>query len=96
MYNAPRAATCKAVGKVKLWGVDRNTFKVILMDTTMKKRSLYKDFLSKVPILANVFSAVTTPAALLARSAVRPLLLRRASLPPPFRDFDFLLPSWPL
>ena len=51
MYNAPRAATCKAVGAVKVWGVDRGTFKVILMDTTMKKRTLYKDFLQKVPIL---------------------------------------------
>jgi cAMP-dependent protein kinase regulator len=51
MYNAPRAATCKAVGAVKVWGVDRATFKVILMDTTMKKRTLYKDFLQKVPIL---------------------------------------------
>jgi cAMP-dependent protein kinase regulator len=54
MYNAPRAATCKAVGKVKLWGLDRGTFKVILMDSTMKKRTLYKDFLSKVPILASL------------------------------------------
>jgi len=54
MYNAPRAATCKAVGSVRLWAVDRVTFKVILMDTTMKKRNLYKDFLGKVPILAGL------------------------------------------
>jgi len=54
MYNAPRAATCKAVGSVRLWAVDRVTFKVILMDTTMKKRNLYKDFLNKVPILASL------------------------------------------
>jgi cAMP-dependent protein kinase regulator len=54
MYNAPRAATCKAVGSVRLWAVDRVTFKVILMDTTMKKRNLYKDFLGKVPILASL------------------------------------------
>jgi len=54
MYNAPRAATCKAVGSVRLWAVDRVTFKVILMDTTMKKRNLYRDFLTKVPILAGL------------------------------------------
>ena len=54
MYNAPRAATCKAVGAVSLWAVDRVTFKVILMDTTMKRRNLYKEFLSKVPILSSL------------------------------------------
>jgi len=54
MYNAPRAATCKAVGSVRLWAVDRVTFKVILMDTTMKRRNLYKDFLNKVPILSSL------------------------------------------
>jgi len=54
MYNAPRAATCKAVGACRLWAVDRVTFKVILMDTTMKKRNLYKDFLGKVPILSGL------------------------------------------
>jgi len=54
MYNAPRAATCKAVGALRLWAVDRVTFKVILMDTTMKRRNLYKDFLCKVPILSGL------------------------------------------
>ena len=48
MYNAPRAATVKAKGFCKLWALDRLTFKVILMDTTMKKRELHKHFLEKV------------------------------------------------
>ncbi|CAE7677870.1 PKAR [Symbiodinium sp. KB8] len=51
MYNAPRAATVKAKGFCKLWALDRLTFKVILMDTTMKKRELHKHFLEKVPLL---------------------------------------------
>jgi len=58
MYNAPRAATCKAVGSVRLWAVDRVTFKVILMDTTMKKRNLYKDFLTKVKTSKRCFAVL--------------------------------------
>lgn len=48
MYNAPRAATVKASGAVKLWALDRLTFRVILQDSTMKKRDMHKTFLEKV------------------------------------------------
>eukprot|EP00736_Rhodelphis_marinus_P000587 Rmarinus@m.3715 len=51
MYNAPRAATVKAKSDVKVWAVDRVTFKLILMDTTMQKRNKYDGFLKNVPIL---------------------------------------------
>lgn len=51
LYDAPRAATVKATGNVSCWALDRLTFKHILMDTTMKQRSLYESFLSKVPLL---------------------------------------------
>eukprot|EP00735_Rhodelphis_limneticus_P010418 TRINITY_DN3161_c0_g1::TRINITY_DN3161_c0_g1_i1::g.3601::m.3601 TRINITY_DN3161_c0_g1::TRINITY_DN3161_c0_g1_i1::g.3601 ORF type:complete len:419 (-),score=84.84,sp/P31319/KAPR_APLCA/40.71/3e-97,cNMP_binding/PF00027.24/3.5e-24,cNMP_binding/PF00027.24/2.9e-22,Dpy-30/PF05186.8/0.031,RIIa/PF02197.12/0.15 TRINITY_DN3161_c0_g1_i1:208-1395(-) len=51
MYNAPRAATVKAKSDCDLWAVDRVTFKLILMNTTMQKREKYESILSKVPLL---------------------------------------------
>lgn len=54
MYNAPRQASVLTTGDTKLWALDRLTFKVILMDTTIEKRKRYEAFLSKVPILASV------------------------------------------
>jgi len=54
MYNAPRAATCKASSDCKLWALDRVSFKVILMKTTISKRNIYKGFLQQVPILAQL------------------------------------------
>ena len=54
MYNAPRAATCKATSDVRLWALDRKDFKVILMKTTISKRNVYKGFLQQVPILAQL------------------------------------------
>ena len=55
MYNAPRAATCIATnGPVKLWALDRNSFKLILMKTAINKRKQYSSFLQKVPILSQL------------------------------------------
>jgi len=54
MYNSPRAATCIAEGKVRLWALDRVSYKVILMKTTISKRSQYRDFLKKVPVLSQL------------------------------------------
>ena len=54
MYNAPRAATCVATSACSLWALDRVSFKVILMKTTISKRNIYKGFLQKVPILAQL------------------------------------------
>jgi len=51
MYNAPRAATCTAATNCKLWALDRATFKVIVMHTTINKRNLHKSFLQNVPLL---------------------------------------------
>jgi len=51
MYNAPRAATCKAATSCKLWALDRVSFKVIVMHTTINKRNLHKSFLKQVPLL---------------------------------------------
>lgn len=54
MYNAPRAATVKAKERSKVWALDRQTFKHIIMDTTMKKRALHKGFLEKIPLLESL------------------------------------------
>ena len=54
MYNAPRAATCEATTPCSLWALDRVSFKVILMKTTISKRNIYKGFLQQVPILAQL------------------------------------------
>ena len=54
MYNAPRAATCVAEGKVRLWALDRVSFKIILMQTTIEKRNKYKQFLQQVSLLSEM------------------------------------------
>ena len=51
MYNAPRAATCKATSDCRLFALDRKAFKVILMRTTMEKRNQNRGFLANVDIL---------------------------------------------
>jgi cAMP-dependent protein kinase regulator len=54
MYNAPRAATCRASKNCKLWALDRTSFKVIVVAATMIKREMYQGFLQKVPILSSL------------------------------------------
>lgn len=54
IYNTPRAADIKAKTKIKLWAIDRDTYRYILMGSTVKKRNMYCDFLSKVPLLDNL------------------------------------------
>ena len=54
MYNAPRAATCRAASTSKLWALDRVSFKVIVVAAAMQKRELYKSFLEKVDILTSL------------------------------------------
>jgi cAMP-dependent protein kinase regulator len=54
MYNAPRAATCVASEDCKLWALDRNSFRVIVVAAAMQKRETYQGFLSKVPILTTL------------------------------------------
>ncbi len=51
MYNAPRAATCKAATEVKLWTLDRHAFKAIITGAVLRKREMYMAFLAHVPIL---------------------------------------------
>lgn len=54
IYGTPRAATVKAKGDVKLWGIDRDSYRRILMGSTIRKRKMYEEFLSKVSILENL------------------------------------------
>nr|KAG5709510.1 hypothetical protein BaRGS_023192 [Batillaria attramentaria] len=54
IYGTPRAATVKAKSDVKLWGIDRDSYRRILMGSTIRKRKIYEDFLSKVSILENL------------------------------------------
>lgn len=52
LYNAPRAATCRASGSAKMWVLDRVSFKVIVVSAAMQKREKYKSFLRQVAVLA--------------------------------------------
>mmetsp|Transcript_31299 Transcript_31299/g.38086 ORF Transcript_31299/g.38086 Transcript_31299/m.38086 type:complete len:412 (+) Transcript_31299:70-1305(+) len=54
MYNAPRAATCVATSDVRLWVLDRTSYKIILMKTTISKREAHKGFLQRVSILSQL------------------------------------------
>jgi len=54
IYGMPRAATVKAKGDVKLWAIDRVTYRRILMGSTMRKRKMYEQFLGKVSILESL------------------------------------------
>lgn len=52
MYNAPRAATVKALEAGKLYAVDRLTFRRVIIDLAHEKRCKYMDFLKSLPLLA--------------------------------------------
>jgi cAMP-dependent protein kinase regulator len=57
MYGTPRAATVKAATEeVKLWAIDRMTYRKIVMGQTQAKRELYESFLKKVPLLSSMTS----------------------------------------
>jgi cAMP-dependent protein kinase regulator len=53
LYNAPRAASVTAKAACLLWKLDRETFGHITSAASEKYRKTMKEFLSKVPILAN-------------------------------------------
>lgn len=55
MYGAPRNATVvSAEGDCTLWGLDRVTFRRILMDSTFARRRMYEQFLGEVPLLSEL------------------------------------------
>ncbi|XP_030840606.1 cAMP-dependent protein kinase type I-alpha regulatory subunit isoform X1 [Strongylocentrotus purpuratus] len=54
IYGTPRAATVKAKTDMKLWGIDRDSYRRILMGSQVRKRKMYEEFLTKVSILENL------------------------------------------
>lgn len=54
IYGTPRAATVTAKVDVKLWGIDRDSYRRILMGSTIRKRKMYEEFLSRVSILESL------------------------------------------
>ena len=54
MYNCPRAATIVCKTDCRLWAVDRQTFRFILMSTQNKKKKTWEGFLRDVPILKSL------------------------------------------
>jgi len=51
LYNMPRAATIQAATEGSLWGMDRQTFRRILLKSAFKKRKMYETLLESVPML---------------------------------------------
>lgn len=58
IYGTPRAATVRAKTDVKLWGIDRDSYRRILMGSTIRKRKMYEEFLSRVSILGESETSV--------------------------------------
>uniref|UniRef100_A0A2K5MFE1 cAMP-dependent protein kinase type I-alpha regulatory subunit n=1 Tax=Cercocebus atys TaxID=9531 RepID=A0A2K5MFE1_CERAT len=54
IYGTPRAATVKAKTNVKLWGIDQDSYRRILMGSTLRKGKMYEELLSKVSILESL------------------------------------------
>jgi cAMP-dependent protein kinase regulator len=55
LYNAPRAATCIATSPVvRLWALDRVSFKLILVKNSLAKQAEYTKFLKQVSIFAQL------------------------------------------
>ncbi|XP_074599806.1 protein kinase, cAMP-dependent, regulatory subunit type 1 [Brevipalpus obovatus] len=54
IYGTPRAATVKAKTDCKLWAIDRDTYRRILMGSTIRKRKLYEEFLNKVSLFESL------------------------------------------
>ncbi|KAM5148801.1 cAMP-dependent protein kinase type II-alpha regulatory subunit [Mantella aurantiaca] len=54
MYNTPRAATIEATTEGALWGLDRVTFRRIILKNNYKKRKMFEAFVESVPVLKSL------------------------------------------
>ncbi|KAI0663190.1 protein kinase A regulatory subunit [Cubamyces menziesii] len=54
MYGHPRAATVLAIEPSTLWSLDRITFRTIILKAAHRRRTMYEQFLSSVPLLASL------------------------------------------
>lgn len=51
LHGEPRAATVTATAQCELWGLDRDTFRRIMMTSGMSEQTKRETFLSNVPLL---------------------------------------------
>ena len=56
LYNTPRAATVTAKTDGLLWGVDRATFRQIVVESTQHKRALYEKSLADMELFKHLSS----------------------------------------
>ncbi|XP_074840246.1 cAMP-dependent protein kinase type II-beta regulatory subunit [Carettochelys insculpta] len=54
MYNTPRAATIIATSPGAVWGLDRVTFRRIIVKNNAKKRKMYENFIESLPFLKSL------------------------------------------
>ncbi|XP_032234700.1 cAMP-dependent protein kinase type II regulatory subunit isoform X2 [Nematostella vectensis] len=54
MYNTPRAATIVSTSEGVIWGLDRMTFRRILLKAAAKKRKVHEALLETVPLLQEI------------------------------------------
>uniref|UniRef100_H0WUZ9 cAMP-dependent protein kinase type II-alpha regulatory subunit n=1 Tax=Otolemur garnettii TaxID=30611 RepID=H0WUZ9_OTOGA len=54
MYNTPRAATIVATSEGSVWGLDRSTFRRIIVKNNAKKRKMFESFIESVPLLKSL------------------------------------------
>ncbi|XP_043352854.1 cAMP-dependent protein kinase type II-beta regulatory subunit isoform X3 [Dermochelys coriacea] len=54
MYNTPRAATIIATSPGAVWGLDRVTFRRIIVKNNAKKRRMYESFIQSLPFLKSL------------------------------------------
>ncbi|XP_060634358.2 cAMP-dependent protein kinase type II-beta regulatory subunit isoform X1 [Anolis sagrei] len=54
MYNTPRAATIIATSPGAVWGLDRVTFRRIIVKNNAKKRRMYESFIESLPFLKSL------------------------------------------
>lgn len=69
MYNMPRAATIVAHTKGKIWGLDRLTFKRIVLKSAFEKRKMYEGLLENMPMFStlNAYERMNVADALFSR-----------------------------
>ncbi|XP_041442454.1 cAMP-dependent protein kinase type II-beta regulatory subunit isoform X2 [Xenopus laevis] len=54
MYNTPRAATIVATSAGAVWGLDRATFRRIIVKNNAKKKRMYENFIESLPFLKSL------------------------------------------
>jgi len=54
MYNTPRAASIVATTAVILWAMDRNTFRTIVMQRLVERRTKLEALIKKAPVFASM------------------------------------------